>query len=420
MAQRACVPDYTEVALVARYKSDGRRRIVNAAEDLRRAMGAAGEDTLNGSKRMQKTEEGRRVVNPRPRCCDLQSCREQESRRQRRLTMGSVMAHVPRYERDAAKTPSGQTALRTALSSSKCSAAAGNRVQCNTASLPGSVLRCLAVVSSRCARCSRRCGGFTTGMATGSCCDRPCAKPSASEVRPSLRQAPPRPTPNPDINASLILSPSPAACLSSPGPDALAWRPSLMRCSSSSTSTSAISRASTQCVAPAWPRTLPATKSRADPLQRKDELEYWLTEHLRLNGLYWGLTALHLLRHPDALPRAGILDFVFSCLHESGGFGAAPGHDAHMLYTVSGVQILATLDAFGELEERVQGGRQKIGQCASVSPRRRGSHAHDSQLSPTCRTPKQAPLQAMSGENETHASYTVHSMPCRSWVSYTW
>ena len=36
---------------------------------------------------------------------------------------------------------------------------------------------------------------------------------------------------------------------------------------------------------------------------RKEEYDYWLTEHLRLNGLYWGLTALHLLRRPDALPR---------------------------------------------------------------------------------------------------------------------
>lgn len=94
---------------------------------------------------------------------------------------------------------------------------------------------------------------------------------------------------------------------------------------------------------------------------RKDELEYWLTEHLRLNGLYWGLTALHLLGRPDALPRSDILDFVFSCLHDTGGFGAAPGHDAHMLYTVSAVQILATLDAWRELEDRVPGGRQKIG-----------------------------------------------------------
>lgn len=34
-----------------------------------------------------------------------------------------------------------------------------------------------------------------------------------------------------------------------------------------------------------------------------------------------------------------------------------------MLYTVSGVQILAILDAFGELDERVKDGRMKIGKC---------------------------------------------------------
>lgn len=34
-----------------------------------------------------------------------------------------------------------------------------------------------------------------------------------------------------------------------------------------------------------------------------------------------------------------------------------------MLYTVSAVQILATLDAFGELEGRVKDGRLKIGKC---------------------------------------------------------
>jgi geranylgeranyl transferase type-2 subunit beta len=99
--------------------------------------------------------------------------------------------------------------------------------------------------------------------------------------------------------------------------------------------------------------------------KRKDEYEYWLTEHLRLNGLYWGLTALHLLGRPDALPRDEVLDFVVSCLHENGGFGAAPGHYAHMLYTVSGVQILATLDGFDHLEQKVPGGKKKIGECKS-------------------------------------------------------
>ena len=99
---------------------------------------------------------------------------------------------------------------------------------------------------------------------------------------------------------------------------------------------------------------------------KKDEYEYWLTEHLRLNGLYWGLTALHLLGHPDALPRDETIDFVLSCQHDNGGFGAAPGHDAHMLYTVSAVQILATIDAFDALETRGKG-KAAVGKCAILS-----------------------------------------------------
>ncbi|MCJ1288876.1 hypothetical protein MMC34_000407 [Xylographa carneopallida] len=95
---------------------------------------------------------------------------------------------------------------------------------------------------------------------------------------------------------------------------------------------------------------------------RKDELEYWLTEHLRLNGLYWGLTALHLLGHPEALPRQETIEFVFTCQHDSGGFGAAPGHDAHMLYTTSAIQILATVDALDELERRHPEGRRRVGE----------------------------------------------------------
>lgn len=95
---------------------------------------------------------------------------------------------------------------------------------------------------------------------------------------------------------------------------------------------------------------------------KKDDYNYWLTEHLRLNGVYWGLTALHLLGQPEALPRADTIDFVLSCQHESGGFGAAPGHDAHMLSTVSAVQILVMLDAVDELEARGTG-VAKVGRC---------------------------------------------------------
>ena len=100
---------------------------------------------------------------------------------------------------------------------------------------------------------------------------------------------------------------------------------------------------------------------------RRDEYAYWLTEHLRMNGLYWGLTALHTLKHPDALPRDDVLEFAISCLHldgeDVGGFGPAPGHDAHMLSTVSAVQIIATLDGWEKLEQKIPGAKGMIGKC---------------------------------------------------------
>lgn len=111
---------------------------------------------------------------------------------------------------------------------------------------------------------------------------------------------------------------------------------------------------------------------------RQDELEYWLTEHLRLNGVYWGLTALHLLGHPETLPRHATLDFVLSCQHDNGGFGAAPGHDAHMLYTVSAVQILGLIDALQELDRRGKAGKEKVGKyIAGLQNRETGSFAGD-------------------------------------------
>lgn len=56
-----------------------------------------------------------------------------------------------------------------------------------------------------------------------------------------------------------------------------------------------------------------------------------------------------------------------SCQHEDGGFGAAPNHDSHMLYTVSAIQILVILDALDELEKNGASGKIKVGQCTLSS-----------------------------------------------------
>ncbi|TLS25201.1 hypothetical protein PpBr36_07643 [Pyricularia pennisetigena] len=110
---------------------------------------------------------------------------------------------------------------------------------------------------------------------------------------------------------------------------------------------------------------------------RKEDYEYWLTEHLRLNGVYWGLVALHLLGQPDALPRDATIEFVLSCQHDNGGFGAAPGHDAHMLSTVSAVQILAMVDALDELDKKGKSRRQVGKFIADLQNRQTGTFAGD-------------------------------------------
>lgn len=97
---------------------------------------------------------------------------------------------------------------------------------------------------------------------------------------------------------------------------------------------------------------------------RVTEFGYWMTEHLRLNGLYWGLVALHLTGHPEALPRHETIQFVLSCQKNNGGFAPAPNHHAHMLYTVSAVQILAMVDGLDELEKHGKGnGKATVGEC---------------------------------------------------------
>lgn len=96
-----------------------------------------------------------------------------------------------------------------------------------------------------------------------------------------------------------------------------------------------------------------------------------LTEHLRLNGMYWGLTALALMGAEDALDREEVVRYVMACWSEKdGGFGAHPGHDSHLLSTLSAIQILVQYDAL----ERIN--VDKVVIC--TSQRCRALHAADS------------------------------------------
>lgn len=99
-------------------------------------------------------------------------------------------------------------------------------------------------------------------------------------------------------------------------------------------------------------------------------MEGALTEHLRMSGVYWALSALHILRdvaRVDALMgvstgkggRPSVLDWVFDCFDSTtGGFAGNTGQDAHLLYTLSALQILALHDGLDDARlerERVVG-----------------------------------------------------------------
>ena len=80
----------------------------------------------------------------------------------------------------------------------------------------------------------------------------------------------------------------------------------------------------------------------------KDDFEYVMSEYLRMSGVYWSVTVMQLMHAADRMDGAGILAFVEECRCDSGGFSAAPGHDAHLLYTLSAVQILCL---YGKLSD---------------------------------------------------------------------
>lgn len=77
--------------------------------------------------------------------------------------------------------------------------------------------------------------------------------------------------------------------------------------------------------------------------------EYWAAEPVLLSGLYWGLNTAALLGPPHdgaALDKDWAVGKIMACLcrsPETGrvlGFGGNEGHDAHVLYTLSGLQAL--------------------------------------------------------------------------------
>jgi len=94
--------------------------------------------------------------------------------------------------------------------------------------------------------------------------------------------------------------------------------------------------------------------SLAAKLDAPSSYEGAVTEHLRMSGVYWSITALSLICTPDEVDKKmgltdSIVDWVFQCYDPvTGSFGGNIGHDGHMLYTLSAVQILAVADRLSD------------------------------------------------------------------------
>ena len=84
--------------------------------------------------------------------------------------------------------------------------------------------------------------------------------------------------------------------------------------------------------------------------QDADSYEYAVSEHLRMSGVYWACTGLDLIDKLDALDKDAIISFVLECQHACGGFGGNVGHDPHILYTLSAVQLLVLFDALEKID----------------------------------------------------------------------
>ncbi|KAL6527187.1 hypothetical protein OROGR_016277 [Orobanche gracilis] len=84
--------------------------------------------------------------------------------------------------------------------------------------------------------------------------------------------------------------------------------------------------------------------------KKKDDFESVVLEHIRLNGAYWGLTTLAVLGKLDAVDQDEVVSWIMQCQHESGGFGGNIGHDPHVLFTLSAIQVLALFDKIDVLD----------------------------------------------------------------------
>lgn len=84
-------------------------------------------------------------------------------------------------------------------------------------------------------------------------------------------------------------------------------------------------------------------------VRKMDEKVSMKLYHLKVSGVYWGLSALKLLGRLD-FEKDAVISFVLSCYNEDGGFGGNQHMDSHLLYTLSALQLLVLYDSLSSIE----------------------------------------------------------------------
>ncbi|GMR31975.1 hypothetical protein PMAYCL1PPCAC_02170, partial [Pristionchus mayeri] len=83
----------------------------------------------------------------------------------------------------------------------------------------------------------------------------------------------------------------------------------------------------------------------------KNGYEYTMSEYLRVSGIFWCVSAMDLLGKLSMMDGEAIVSYVLSMQRDNGGFAPAENHDAHLLHTLSAIQILYIFGAVDRLKE---------------------------------------------------------------------
>ncbi|VDO14053.1 unnamed protein product [Brugia timori] len=74
-------------------------------------------------------------------------------------------------------------------------------------------------------------------------------------------------------------------------------------------------------------------------VENKESYENVTTEYLRMSGIYWCLQAMDIMNRLTKMDTNEIANYVKRCQQPNGGFAPAEEHDAHLLHTLSAVQV---------------------------------------------------------------------------------